>query len=214
MRRLLLAALIALPAAPVSAQPAASSWQGQIQNEDRSRLAGLWRSWTRSLAELTAAPGGKEALADLGPVGVPPIEPLPGRDAAITNGTLPAIGTYSCRTLRLGQRDDGWPRDGVLPLQIGAWGACTIAATGRQPLYFAMAEGPQRFTGQLWPDGDRMVFLGALSLAAEVGIRGYGDDPDRDHLGILRPLAPGHWRLELPWPRWQSNLMLIEIRAE
>lgn len=225
MRPLRLAALLALPAslipflalgparAPAHAQPAASSWQGQIQNEDRARLAGLWRAWTRSLAELAAAPGGEQALADLGAVGVPPIEPLPGRRAALTTGTLPGTGAYNCRTIRLGQPDDGWPRDGALPLQIGPWGACTIVPTSHQPFAFAMAEGPQRLTGQLWPDGDRMVFLGALHLAAEAGSRYYGDDPDRDHLGILRSLAPGHWRLELPWPRWQSNLLLVEIKA-
>jgi len=216
MRALLAFALVALAglaSAPAQAQPAASRWQGQIQNDDRARLAGLWRAWTRSLAQLVADPGGKAALADLGPVGVPPIEPLPGRPAALTNGALPGIGTYHCRTLRLGQRDDGWPRDVSLPLQIGPWGACAIAATSRQPFAFTMAEGPQRLSGQLWPDGDRMVFLGALHLASEAGTRNYGDDPDRDHLGVLRPLAPGHWRLELPWPRWQSNLLLVEIRT-
>lgn len=203
---------LALVAAPVQAQPAASSWQGQIQNDDRARLAGLWRAWTRSLAELVAAPGGREALAALGAVGVPPVEPLPGRPAPVASETLPKVGAYSCRTLRLGSRDDGWPRDGVLPLQIGDWGTCALAPTSGAPLALKMLAGPQRLTGQLWPDGDRMVFLGALHLASESGTRDYGDDPDRDHLGVLRSLAPGHWRLELPWPRWQSNLLLVEIK--
>lgn len=212
-RAFVLAAALALVAMPAQAQPAASSWQGQIQSDDRARLAGLWRAWTRSLAELVAAPGGEAALAALGPVGVPPVEPLPGRRAAITADTLPAPGAYSCRTLRLGARDDGWPRDSVLPLQIGEWGPCTLAPTSGDPVAFKMEAGPQRLSGQLWPDGDRMVFLGALNLASENGTRGYGDDPDRDHLGVLRALQPGHWRLELPWPRWQSNLLLVEIKA-
>jgi hypothetical protein len=58
-----------------------------------------------------------------------------------------------------------------------------------------------------------MVMLGALHLAAEGGRRRYGDDHERDLAGILRPLGPGHWRLELPWPRWQSRLMLVEMKA-
>lgn len=213
MRRALALALALVLAAPVAGQPAASSWQGQIQSEDRARLAGLWRAWTRSLADVAAEPGGREALDALGPVAVPPVEPLPGRPVALASDSLPGVGDYRCRTIRLGRRDDGWPRDGVLPLQTGPWGVCRLAATEGEPLAFAMADGPQRLSGRLWADGDRMVFLGALSLASEAGVRDYGDDPDRDHLGVLRPLGAGHWRLELPWPRWQSELLLVEIRG-
>lgn len=205
MRRLVFALL--LLAAPLHAQPAETSWQGQIQPEDRTRLAGLWRAWTRSLADITAA-GGADALKPLGAVAVPPIEPLPGRSQETSTDPLPAPGAYSCRTIRMGSRDDGWPRDGVLPLQIGDWGPCSLDAN----LRLLMQAGPQRLSGQLWPDGDRMIFLGALHLAAETGTRRYGDDPDRDHLGVLRALGAGHWRLELPWPRWQSNLLLVEMR--
>ncbi len=204
--------LLLLTAAPLAAQPAASSWQGRIQPEDRPRMAGLWSAWTRSLADIQAA-GGRAAVEALGPVAIPPVEPLPGRRVNIDAATLPAPGAYRCRTIRLGSRDDGWPRDGVLPLQTGNWGACRIGPGHGQPLALTMAEGEQRVSGGLWPDGDRMVFLGALSLATETGRRGYGDDPDRDHLGVLRAIGPDHWRLELPWPRWQSVLLLIEITS-
>lgn len=206
MLALLLATMPAI--GPGVAQPALTSWQSMIQAEDRPRLAGLWRAWTSSLADVIKA-GGESALKDLGPVVVPPVEPLPGRRQAVSTDALPAAGDYRCRTIRMGQRDDGWPRDNVMPLQLGEWGPCTISGS----LTLTMLAGPQRLSGKLWADGDRMVFLGALSLAAETGIRHYGDDPDRDHLGVLRAFAPGQWRLELPWPRWQSTLLLVEISA-
>jgi hypothetical protein len=213
MRHRLLALLLAF-ATPALSQPAATSWQGRIQPDDRTRMAGLWRAWTRSIAEIEAA-GGSAALAALGLVAVPPVEPLPGRRPRVEATVLPGPGAYRCRTIRMGARDDGWPRDGVLPLQTADWGACRVTGGGRTgaPLRLAMDEGAQQLSGGLWPDGDRMVFLGALALAAEPGRRAYGDDPDRDHLGVLRPIGAGHWRLELPWPRWQSNLLLIEIEA-
>ena len=192
------------------AQPAVSSWQGQIQDEDRGRLAGLWRSWTRAISDIEAGGAGANLRA-LGVVGVPPVEPLPGRPDMLELGRLPGAGVYQCRIIRMGLRDDGWPRDDGQPLTLGEWGPCNIGAGPRDTESFDMLAGAQRVHGRLWADGDRMVFLGALALASETGIRRYGDDPDRDAIGVLRPVGDGHWRLELPWPRWQSNLMLVEI---
>jgi hypothetical protein len=192
------------------AQPAVSSWQGQMQEDDRRRLAGLWSAWTRGLAEVRAA-GLESVLQALGPVAVPPVEPLPGRPEPLELGRLPATGDYQCRIIRLGLRDDGWPRDAGVPLRVADWAPCRLAADRLGMMRFDMLAGAQRLHGRLWADGDRMIFLGALALESETGDRRYGDDPDRDALGVLRPLEDGHWRLELPWPRWQSNLMLVEI---
>jgi hypothetical protein len=192
------------------AQPAVSSWQGQLQDDDRRRLAGLWRAWTRALADIRSG-GGEAILSALGPVGVPPVEPLPGRPNPLQFGTLPMAGDYQCRIIRMGLREDGWPRDAGQPLTIAEWGPCRIGTERRGTFRFDMLAGAQRMHGRLWADGDRMIYLGALSLASETGVRRYGDDPDRDAPGVLRPLGEGHWRLELPWPRWQSALMLVEI---
>ncbi len=213
--RALLVCMALVLAAPALAQPAVTSWQGRIRPEDRPRIAGLWNAWTRSLNQIETA-GQGDALRVLGKVAVPPVEPLPGhREVRMTTGpalSLPAAGTYRCRLLQLGARDDGWASMPP-PLSIGDWGPCTLAPDRDDTLQLKMAEGVQRIGGRVWPDGDRMVFLGALSLASENGRRAYGDDPDRDSVGVLRPLGPDHWRLELPWPQWQSNLMLVEIRA-
>lgn len=214
--RMVLGLFLAIQSHVSPAQPAPSSWQAQIQTEDRSRLAGLWRAWTRSIADIAAA-AALPRLQALGAVGVPPVEPLPGRREETAPAMLPGVGGYECRIIRMGLRDDGWPRDDANPLALEGWEPCrmTPGAAGKRggTLGFAILDGEQRLTGDLWADGDRMVFLGALGLASEPGTRRYGDDPDRDMLGVLRPLEAGHWRLELPWPRWQSNLMLIEIRS-
>jgi len=153
-------------------------------------------------------------LQALGPVGTPPVEPLPGRpEDTVRLGALPVPGAYQCRLIRMGLRDDGWPRDAEQPLMTTSWGSCSFQSEALGTLRFDMHEGRQRIHGRLWPDGDRMVFLGAIALASEEGVRLYGDDPDRDALGVLRPLSGGHWRVELPWPRWQSNLMIVEIKG-
>jgi hypothetical protein len=206
MRRAPALLLALLLAAPAAAQPALGTWQARIQPEDRVRLAGLWRAWTSALNNAASqAP----ALAALGPVATPPLEPLPGTPEARAGHPLPGPGAYRCRTIRIGHREDGWSRDGTSPLAIGDWGSCRVTAGN----LLVTESGAQRLSGQLWSDDDRMVMLGALHLAAEGGRRRYGDDHERDLAGILRPLGPGHWRLELPWPRWQSRLMLVEMKA-
>jgi hypothetical protein len=52
-----------------------------------------------------------------------------------------------------------------------------------------------------------------LRLAGEMGRLRYGEDGERDQLGVLQAVGPGHWRVALPWPRWTARLVLIELRA-
>jgi hypothetical protein len=113
---------------------------------------------------------------------------------------------YSCRTISLGAQ--GGNRAAVV--EVDAPQPCRIEARGGT-LHFEQAAGTHRLGGKLFADGDRMVFLGAPALSGEMGIMPYGADPERDAVGALRALGPGHWRLELPWPAWQSNLDLVEI---
>ncbi|OSZ71863.1 hypothetical protein CAP39_00210 [Sphingomonas sp. IBVSS1] len=178
----------------------ADVWQAVIRDNDRGRLARLSDAWTEAQADIAAA-GATADLAALGPVADPTLaSPAP----------LPAAGAFQCRIIRL-----GWRQGSVRlapPVQAEAWAPCTLAADGIL-LRLETAPGVQRFAGTLYPDVDRLVFLGSVQLAGEPGRLRYGEDRDRDQLGVLTTLAPGHWRLALPWPRWSARLVLIEIKA-
>ena len=75
-----------------------------------------------------------------------------------------------------------------------------------------VAEGRvQRSAGRFYPDGARMVFLGAATLKGDMSAFTYGVDPDRNEVGVLERIAARRWRLALPWPRWQSTLDIVDI---
>jgi hypothetical protein len=178
----------------------ADVWQAVIREGDRSRLARLSDAWEQAQADIAAANAAAD-LAALGPVG----------DAGVQHqGPLPVAGTYRCRIIRLGWRQ-GADRL-VPPVQAGDWAPCQMQADGIL-LRLETAPGPQQFTGRLYPDVDRLVFLGSIRLADDMGRLRYGEDRDRDQLGVLTAVGEGHWRLALPWPRWAARLLLIEIRA-
>lgn len=178
----------------------ADVWQAVIRADDRGRLSRLSDAWTQAQADIATA-GAGAAQAALGPVADP---------ARTSAAALPAAGPAQCRIIRLGWRQGGDRT--VPPVQAEAWAPCTLAADGIV-LRLETAPGPQRFAGTLYPDVDRLVFLGSIALAGEPGRLRYGEDRDRDQLGVLTALGDGHWRLALPWPRWSARLVLIEIRA-
>ena len=200
-----LLALLLVPACGGKAGPDAVSrppptWQREVREPDRKRLATLWSAWTRSLNEVQAAGQGAE-IAALGDLLVP--------DAARA-APPPAPGTYRCRTIKLGVRAIGAVPGRGRALDIAPVRPCTIAARGGL-LWFEQIGGPQRVAGLLYPDRERVVFLGSIALEAENRILPYGADNDRDQVGALRAYGADRWRLELPWPMWQSNLTIIEI---
>lgn len=204
---LLLVLASALLAGAVAASTARASdladqsWQKQIRERDRKRLAGLWGAWSHALGQVRDA-GAAGAVAALGPVGVA---------TAVQPGPLPVPGQYRCRTLKLGSRAAVTATP--VPVIVAApFQPCTITARDGL-MWFEQTSGAQRIAGRLYPDGDRLVFLGSLALAGEPGVMRYGADDDRDQVGVVRGLGPGHWRLELPWPMWQSNLAIVEIVA-
>lgn len=178
----------------------ADVWQAVIRDGDRGRLARLSDAWKEAEADIAAA-GATADLAALGPVADP---------ALAATAPLPGPGPAQCRIIRLGWRQ-GSARVSP-PVQAEAWAPCTLAADGIL-LRLETAPGRQQFAGTLYPDIDRLVFLGSVRLGDEVGRLRYGEDRDRDQLGVLTALGPGHWRLALPWPRWSARLTLIEIRA-
>ena len=76
---------------------------------------------------------------------------------------------------------------------------------------FAGHNAFQSSTGRLYPDGERMVFLGAMTLRGDMSRFVYGADPDRNEVGVLERIGPARWRLVLPWPRFQSTLDVVDI---
>ena len=176
-----------------------ASWQEQITEVDRKRLAGLWGAWTRALNQAAAA-GQKPALAALG-------------DAAVAEsarpGVLPGAGSYRCRSIRVGSNAVG-ARTAPTMVDSSGFAPCTIIAQ-RGLLWFEQTGTTQRVAGTLYADDDRLVFLGSKALRGEMGVMPYGSDAARDQVGVLRPFGDRRWRLELPWPNWQANLEVIEI---
>lgn len=183
---------------PYAVARRADVWQNVVLDRDRSRLAALYQAWRRARADAEAA-GGSGDLAALGPLG--------DSDAAIAWLPLPP-GAYRCRVARLGAREGEPPP----PLMVAAdpWRRCTIAADAAL-LRLEQDAGTQSFSGTLYPDNDRMVFLGTVRLAGEMGVLRYGTDMMRDQAGVVRRIGDRRWRIELPWPRWQSRLVLIEL---
>ncbi len=185
---------------PYAAVRRTDVWQAVIKDQDRGRLARLSEAWDQARADLDEA-GSAADLATLGPV---------AGDAITTSPAFPTAGTHQCRTIQLGWRQ-GSPR--VSPaVQASAWAPCRLSTDGIV-LRFETVLGPQQYLGTLYPDVDRLVFLGTLRLAGEMGRLRYGEDGQRDQLGVLQAIGPGHWRIALPWPRWTARMVLIELRA-
>lgn len=189
-------ALILLAAVSATAATATEDWSDGwrriIRADDRTRLARLWPAWSAAKAQVPA-----DAWAALGPL----VEPLPQ-----VAGGPPPPGAYRCRMVKLGAQKPGLPslfKTALMP--------CTVEAGEDGTLVISGGDGVQQSNGRLFPDGDRMVFLGALTLRGDMAPFAYGRDPDRNEVGALERIGPARWRLALPWPRWQSTLDVIDI---
>lgn len=178
----------------------ADVWQAVITDADRGRLSRLADAWDQARTDVAAA-GADADLVALGPALGP----------AIAGGQLPMAGAYRCRIVQLGWRQ-GQPTN-VPPVQASRFAPCTLSADGLLLRLEADLAG-QRFSGRFYPDGDRLVYLGSLALPGEPGRRAYGEDRDRDQLGVLEAIGPAQWRIALPWPRWTARLTVIEMVAD
>ena len=193
MKRTIAVLALLLAVQPLHAEP--RPWRQVITAPDRKRLAGLWKTWQLTKTQVADAGHAAEwtALGDL-------VEPL-----AATDFTPPPPGQYRCRTVKLGTRSPGmpvWAMSDTTP--------CRIDVDGEN-LRFADGGGIQRTAGLLYPDGERMVYLGALTLGAEPGRFKYRRDGERDQVGVLHRIGAARWRLELPSPKWESTLDVIDI---
>lgn len=181
--------------APAAAPSA--DWRAVATSGDRERLRTYRAAWERALRQ--ARENGHVAeLAALGPLADP--------DVALAD-PLPPPGSYLCRTIKIGAKSPGM-LDYIAypPFQ------CAITVEPGSMIGLAKLTGSQRQKGMLWGDTPRQaIFLGTVELGDERMPMPYGTDPDRDVAGVLERVGDRRWRLAMPWPRWESNLDLIEL---
>ncbi|TKD52231.1 DUF4893 domain-containing protein [Sphingomonas baiyangensis] len=183
-------------AAPdASPAPAALDWRRVATVADRDRLR-RWRdAWTTTLPAARAAdPAGVAAAGDLLAI-----------DRALP-GATPPPGRYRCRVLKLGAAGTGARAFTAYP-----WFDCHIDDQG-EVLGFYKDTGSQRPVGLIFRDApSRAIFLGTLVLGDEGAPLQYGQDGDRDMVGVVERVGERRWRLVLPWPRFESQLDVIEL---
>jgi hypothetical protein len=203
-------ARVAPPARATSEQQAAApagglqggtdDWRQVATAADASLLGRLDQAWRMARAEAEAAGFARQVEA-LGPL----VDP----NAAHAGRLQPAPGAYRCRTLKLGRRVEG---QGLAYVEQ-PWGACSVELTPGGDLMLTRTTGAQQMRGLLYPDTDRrLVYVGTrMSGGAEKTFPAYGQDTERDQVGLLERIGQNRWRLVLPWPRQDAKLELLEI---
>jgi len=186
-----------LPAGPAGGGEVLRDWRGIVTASDRDRYQRLDAAWSLALQQARRQRGSGD-LASTGEL----IDPDAARPSV-----APPPGDYRCRTVKLGSQggEDG------LGYVVYGWFDCRIEKTSRG-LKFSKLTGSQRPAGLLFPEDDRrMILLGSMALAEEPPANSYGQTPDRDLIAALERIGERRWRLVLPWPRYESNLDLIEL---
>lgn len=182
-----LAALALLPM--VAAQACTVPGAAPISPFDGDRMTGFDAARTRGLGEALLADSAEERaiVSALFATGDNPISAIPD-------------GRYKCRTIKLG---------GLLPLVTYPWFDCAISDHGA---VIEKRTGSQRFKGQLLPADGGLFYWGALHYGDEEPMAYDGLD-ERSQVGCLFKVSgkPVRYRLELPFPRFESTHDVIEL---
>ena len=147
----------------------------------------------------------KEALAEAKAGGAP--EDVVVLDAIVNKqpqswSGLDMTGNWQCRTIKAG---------GLVPLVIYGWFKCKVTDDGSGWMLEKIS-GSQRTKGRFFDDGDkRLTYLGSFYVAGEP-VKPYGSGPDSDQFGFAFRTGAKEFRIELPAPRYESKLDLIEFR--
>ncbi len=183
----LLLAILLMPASTLACQvPDAAS----ITPFDGDRMTGFEAARTRGLAEALQSDNAADRalVSTLFAPGETPFSQMPD-------------GDYRCRTIKLG---------GLLPLTAYSPFACSISEGGTR---IEKLTGSQRFSGKLLPsDGGGLFYWGALHYGDEAPMD-YDADAERSQVGCLYKVSgkPVRYRLELPFPRFESTHDVIEL---
>lgn len=174
-------------------------WRSIATLDDRNRIASWRRSFREGVAD-AAASGHANEVAAAGAL----LQP----DSGLADPRPPA-GYYRCRFYKLGSQ-------GSVPLSYVAypWFRCRIDDQG-DTLRFTKLTGSQRPVGTFYPENRlRMIFLGVLVLGDERRAHVYGRDASRDMAGALERIGDNHWRIVLPYPRFESLVDILELVPE
>lgn len=157
---------------------------------DGDRMTGFETARSRGLAEALVAENAddRELVSALFAPGETSISQIPD-------------GDYRCRTIKLG---------GLLPLTAYGYFACAISDDGSR---IDKLTGSQRFSGDLLPsDGGGLFYWGALHYGDEAPMD-YDAEAERSQVGCLYKVSgkPVRYRLELPFPRFESTHDVIEL---
>ena len=194
----------ALPPAPAPAptpgeQGGVSDWRQIASTADAANLGRLDQAWRLGRAEAEDR-GFATQVEALGPL----VDPNAGQAGRLQ----PGPGIYRCRTVKLGSRNEGGLAYVAYPFF-----RCTVELTPGGDLILTRTTGSQRTRGLLYPDTDnRLVFIGAQAWGMdEIGFPTYGQQPERDQVGVFERIGPERWRMVVPWPRVESKLEILEL---
>jgi hypothetical protein len=111
-------------------------------------------------------------------------------------------GRWQCRTIKVG---------GISPLVVYGWFKCRVSDDGSGWM-LEKTSGSQRTKGRFFDDGDkRLTYLGSFYIAGDP-VKPYGGGPDSDQFGYVFRTGGKAFRIELPAPRYESKLDILEFR--
>lgn len=186
-----------MPSDPVVAPIVeAPGWRGVATAEDQSRIDHMPAIWASALA--TVPERARQSVLREGAL----LTPDAGRDHP-----LPPPGSYRCRLVKLGPGGKRAPAVRSYPDNF-----CYVRGENDGGLSFAKQTGTELPGGWLWRDGSgRLVLVGARQRTPGDVSLGYGQEPDRDIVGLLERIGPFRWRLALPWRDADAGLDIYEL---
>ncbi len=159
---------------------------------DKQRLASYDKVRAEALAEARKA----GAAAD-----VKTLDAVVGRTPQSFDG-FDMTGNWKCRTIKVG---------GMAELIVYGWFKCKVTDDGSGWL-LEKTSGSQRTTGRFYTESDtRQIYLGSFFVAGEKP-KPYGSGADSDQVGYAFRTGKAEWRIELPSPRYESKLDVMEFK--
>lgn len=182
------------PPAVVAAPPVEEGWRTAVREADTGRLDRLAAAWSEGLAE--ARPRFGRAIDAEGALLSP--------GAGLARGALPP-GSYNCRLIRLG----AGPRRAAFTAYPSYF--CYVGVED-ELLAFTKQTGSERQAGYVWSDTDvRSIFLGTMVEGTETEPRAYGQDSERDLVGVVERVGPFRYRIIFPWPQGGAKIEILEL---